>query len=1143
MEDMIEIADNNATTVMPPVDYSGITRTDKDDENTIQVEKRDGRIVDFDKENIINAIMRAYKEVNHEIAAQDIDDIETIANEIEGDVKRKYAARPIEINEIQNLVEQSLLDDHKYDVATAYKDYRWKKDIQRAKQTDANEAVKRFMRKDKSIVNENANKDSRIYSTQRDLLAGTISKSAALSILPKDVANAYEKCDIHFHDADYSPFTAMSNCLARETRFITSKGIKSFEDFKDGDVVSVLAPSGKFQKAIVHNYGKQSLNEITFVRNGRTRRTIFATGNHRWILADGSETTELKEGDFIQYPPVHKPIDIENAPVNIMKAWANGFIYGDGSERTLKNGNSICDLRLCGDKNDYIKVFEKLGYYPTYPQYAHGDATFYIRGFHKTPDIENMSTDEINAFFDGYMAADGAYTNNNNEYKATIMSSNKLDNFNIIENYSAIAGYHISSIKDMTGQITNYTDENGRKPTNIYRFIIGNHNKWKVESIKPSDRTEDVWCLEVENEHAFVLDGGIVTGNCSLPNFKDMLKNGFALGNAEMASPNSIETAATQVTQIMLDVASSQYGGQTLNRADETLAPYAMKNYAKNLEMAKMVLPDGMDASQAAAIVRSLKASENSRLHCEGRPEIKDEPEPDITNELDKQRDLYAKILTRKNIYDAMQTLEYQINTQHATCGQTPFVTVGFGLGTSWASREITRCILLIRIGGLGKDHRTAIFPKLTYTIKHGINSETQDPNYDLKQLALECTSKRMYPDILFYENIVNITGSFKAPMGCRSFLQSWINPETGEDEEEGRFNLGVVTVNIPRIAIESKGNVKRFWKLFDERMNVAHHALQYRIKRCREALPENAPVLWENGAFGRLKPGDDVDSLMRNSRATLSLGYIGLYEATAMFYGRDWINNWGWDEDAYDFEISILKKMTNLCKEWEKDEGYHYSVYATPSESLTDRFSRADRAKFGRIPGITDHDFYTNSFHRPVWLSGNPEGTPSESIQEVMNRPHFHNANNGGAFSKLDFEEPFLKYTAGGHIVYTEEPMLVNNLRALEAVWDYAHEIGVDYLGTNTPIDSCMVCSYKGDFDPTETGYKCPQCGNDDPDKCDVVKRVCGYLGQPQQRKMVHGRHEELAHRAKHMDGETGVIRLADGTEELSFKDRAKKM
>lgn len=1207
MEDMIEIADNNATTVMPPVDYSGITRTDKDDENTIQVEKRDGRIVDFDKENIINAIMRAYKEVNHEIAAQDIDDIETIANEIEGDVKRKYASRPIEINEIQNLVEQSLLDDHKYDVATAYKDYRWKKDIQRAKQTDANEAVKRFMRKDKSIVNENANKDSRIYSTQRDLLAGTISKSAALSILPKDVANAYEKCDIHFHDADYSPFTAMSNC--------------------------------------------------------------------------------------------------------------------------------------------------------------------------------------------------------------------------------------------------------------------------------------------------------------SLPNFKDMLKNGFALGNAEMASPNSIETAATQVTQIMLDVASSQYGGQTLNRADETLAPYAMKNYAKNLEMAKMVLPDGMDASQAAAIVRSLKASENSRLHCEGRPEIKDEPEPDITNELDKQRDLYAKILTRKNIYDAMQTLEYQINTQHATCGQTPFVTVGFGLGTSWASREITRCILLIRIGGLGKDHRTAIFPKLTYTIKHGINSETQDPNYDLKQLALECTSKRMYPDILFYENIVNITGSFKAPMGavdgdeiitwsdgnnvytdsfkamwnklamrymplhqgtdgddwyidlpenitikdshdgtarfvrvkriinnqprkwyrikfnggraidctddhpfevhgkgrvlarnlvigdtidkaddartantmntgsysyradkawllgliiadgclhensevlvsfadkseneisdkihsmyaddmlrdihhdrgrkgvykeiaikdsalrnlcisefngmikndreipssimnadrstraaflgglvdadgyvnkkgeiqigstnrklaigqmllaeslginarmylnhykgknydliryqvsfpatsevmdnvvcakkhahfnadkivkpvdvaisvssieeidsnarsydvttetdyfdvsgivshnCRSFLQSWINPETGEDEEEGRFNLGVVTVNIPRIAIESKGNVKRFWKLFDERMNVAHHALQYRIKRCREALPENAPVLWENGAFGRLKPGDDVDSLMRNSRATLSLGYIGLYEATAMFYGRDWINNWGWDEDAYDFEISILKKMTNLCKEWEKDEGYHYSVYATPSESLTDRFSRADRAKFGRIPGITDHDFYTNSFHRPVWLSGNPEGTPSESIQEVMNRPHFHNANNGGAFSKLDFEEPFLKYTAGGHIVYTEEPMLVNNLRALEAVWDYAHEIGVDYLGTNTPIDSCMVCGYKGDFDPTETGYKCPQCGNDDPDKCDVVKRVCGYLGQPQQRKMVHGRHEELAHRAKHMDGETGVIRLADGTEELSFKDRAEKM
>ena len=278
----------------------------------------------------------------------------------------------------------------------------------------------------------------------------------------------------------------------------------------------------------------------------------------------------------------------------------------------------------------------------------------------------------------------------------------------------------------------------------------------------------------------------------------------------------------------------------------------------------------------------------------------------------------------------------------------------------------------------------------------------------------------------------------------------------------------------------------------------------------------------------------------MKNSRSTVSLGYIGLYEATAMFYGREWINDFGWDDDARDFAISILHKMSDLCKEWEDAEGYHYSVYGTPSESLTDRFSRADREKFGIIPGITDHDFYTNSFHRPVWLSGNDDHTVTDAEKDVISRPRFHHASNGGPFSKLDFEQPFLQYTAGGHIVYTEEPRLVQNLRALEAIWDYAYSIGIDYLGTNTPIDRCYVCNYEGDFAPTETGYKCPQCGNDDPASCDVTKRVCGYLGNPQARPMIHGRHEELIHRKKQMVGETGRIVGKDGKEQAFYDDKS---
>lgn len=832
-------------TATRPEDKTPFTTIIEDarEKDSLKVSKRDGRIVDFDPDNIKTAVSKAFRDVNKEAPdAQTEAKISQIAAVVESRARAKYSDRPADIDEIQNLVEHAILGEHYYDVAKAYTNYRLDKDVERAKQTDANEAVKRFVSKDKDIVDENANKDSKLYSTQRDLLAGAISKSAAIKMLPRDVANAHAKQDIHYHDADYSPFTAMTNC--------------------------------------------------------------------------------------------------------------------------------------------------------------------------------------------------------------------------------------------------------------------------------------------------------------SLPDFGNMLKHGFALGNAEMGSPHSIETAATQVTQIMQDVASSQYGGQTFNRADEVLAPYAMKNYRKNLETAESVFTDDDDVEASRRRLRGIKDREAKWLHMEDRapiPDYDDRPFDEDASEIQKIRETYAKILTRKNIYDAMQTMEYQINTTHSTCGQTPFVTVDFGLGTSWAEREIQRAILLIRIAGLGIDHRTAIFPKLTFTIKYGLNSAPGDPNYDMKELALECSSKRMYPDILFYENVVSITGSFKAPMGCRSFLQGWTNPETGEDEEEGRMNLGVVTVNVPKIALKSKGKVKKFWKLFDQEMEIAHHALQFRANRCAEAVPGNAPVLWKNGAFGRLKDGDPVNDLMKNNRATLSLGYIGLYETTAVFYGKDWVNDWGWDEDAHDFAISIVRKMTDLCKQWEAEEGYHYSVYGTPSESLTDKFSRSLITDFGAdIDGITDHEFVSNSFHRPVWLSGEPTSEPTESIREVMKRPRFHLADDGGAASKMDFEQPFLKYSAGGHIVYVEYPSMRQNLKGLEAMWDYAHKIGIDFLGTNTPIDTCFECGYQGDFEPTDTGYKCPNCGNSDPNTCDVTKRVCGYLGNPQARPMIHGRHEELIHRKKEINGETGRIKIG-GSVETFYKDRSK--
>lgn len=779
--------------------------------SSVLVEKRDGRIVDFDATNIINAIKAAFHDLSKEVGPQQEDLIREMANQIEGEIKQRYAG-PAKIEDIQNLVEHELIENHLYDVARAYTSYRLDRDIERAKATDVNEAVSRFINQDPTLIHENANKDSNVYATQRDLLAGAVSKAAAFNMLPPAVSNAHMKGDIHFHDADYSPFTAQSNC--------------------------------------------------------------------------------------------------------------------------------------------------------------------------------------------------------------------------------------------------------------------------------------------------------------SLPNFWDMLANGFTLGNAPMASPKSIAIAATQITQIMKDVASSQYGGQTANRADEHLAVYAKKDYEKFLEEARETIPDGMPVEFARTQVERAKANEPKKLHFGSRePLPMDTPFHTDVDELEQEREILAKIRTRKAIYDAMQTMEYQINSNRVSNGQTPFVTIGFGLGTDWFSREIQRAILLNRIRGLGKEHHTAIFPKLVFTIKHGVNADPDDPNYDMKQLALESATKRMYPDVVFYENIVKITGSFKAPMGCRSFLQAWTDPETGEDVEDGRMNLGVVTVNVPRIAIESHGDKDRFWKLFNERMEVAHQALQFRIMRCKQATPVNAPTLFRYGAFGRLGANDNVDQLFRNERATVSLGYIGLAETTAVFYGKNWIRDHGWDPEGKEFALSIVKRMNELCRQWSTAEGYHYSVYSTPAESLTDRFNRMDREKYGVIEGVTDHDFYTNSFHYPVWL----QPTPME---------------------KLTFEKDFPYYASGGFINYCEYPCLQDNPKALEAVWDYAYNIGIGYLGTNTPIDHCFVCGFQGDFEPTEEGFKCPECGNADPDKCNVTKRTCGYLGNPVQRPMVHGRHEEIAHRVKHMSGETGRVTLADGETREWFEE-----
>ena len=534
--------------------------------------------------------------------------------------------------------------------------------------------------------------------------------------------------------------------------------------------------------------------------------------------------------------------------------------------------------------------------------------------------------------------------------------------------------------------------------------------------------------------------------NCCLIDFKEMLTKGFKIGNADVDSPKSIQTATAQMAQIIANVASSQYGGCSADRIDIVLAPFAKLNYEKNLQLAKKWITE------------------------------------------ESKQEQFAKEKTEKDIYDAMQSLEYEINTLYSSQGQTPFTSLGFGLGEGYFEREIQKAILKVRTNGLGKEKRTAIFPKLIFVLKDGLNLKPSDPNYDIKQLALTCSTQRMYPDVLMYDTITKITGSCKTPMGCRSFLPAWRNEE-GELVESGRMNLGVVTLNLPRIAIESKGNKEDFWEIFKERLQICKDALDYRAKRCCEATPQNAPILYMHGAFGkRLQPEDKVKQLFDNKRSTLSLGYIGLYEVATIFYGGDWEKN----KEAKEFTLEIMHYMKECVDKWTTEGNFYYSIYSTPSESLTDRFCRMDTKKFGIIENITDKEYYTNSFHYDVRKNPTP-------------------------FEKLDFEKDYPYYASGGFIHYCEYPVLKQNPKALEAVWDYAYN-KVGYLGTNTPIDRCYKCNYEGEFEPTKRGFKCPSCGNKDPKSCDVVKRTCGYLGNPQARPMIKGRHKEIVARVKHL-------------------------
>ncbi|WKD58818.1 Anaerobic ribonucleoside-triphosphate reductase [Corynebacterium caspium DSM 44850] len=536
--------------------------------------------------------------------------------------------------------------------------------------------------------------------------------------------------------------------------------------------------------------------------------------------------------------------------------------------------------------------------------------------------------------------------------------------------------------------------------------------------------------------------------NCSLPDFGYLLSHGFSLGNARIEPPRSIGVAATLLVQLLGAISGEQYGGISIHEIDRLMEPYAEMTLEKSRNLYREVLSDAAEIEK------------------------------------------FARKKAAKDIYDAMQAFEYQVNTLTTAAAQTPFTSVSFGMATSWCAREIQKSILAVREKGMSGE--TAIFPKLLYFVDEGLNLNEGDPNYDIKIAAMACSMKRIYPDLISVPRIRELkNGEYITPMGCRSFLHYWEN-EQGQSEIVGRNNLGVVSLNLPRLAIQAEGSWEVFFETLDEAIDLALRALHIREEVVLNADLENAPVMYQQGGMGDptgITSVRDWYTGARRKRSSISLGYIGIHNAMVAMTGNIY---WHDHPELREYSYKIMQRMNQRVDEAQESFNAALSVYSTPSESLCDRFDAIDRARFGDIPGVNDHGYYENSFHFPSNLDTNP-------------------------VAKIHFEQEYMQLTPGGFMFYVEAPNLQENPAAFEAIWNEAFD-SVGYFGINSPVDSCFECSFEGEFGCDSEGYYCPRCGNRDESKASVTRRLCGYLGSPMKRPVVNGKQTEINSRVKHM-------------------------
>lgn len=544
--------------------------------------------------------------------------------------------------------------------------------------------------------------------------------------------------------------------------------------------------------------------------------------------------------------------------------------------------------------------------------------------------------------------------------------------------------------------------------------------------------------------------------NCCLINLKDMLTHGTCINGKKIDQPKSFQVACTVTTQIIAQVASGQYGGQSINGIDRILAPFVRKSFNKYLQ----------------AVVEEQKDIYGMKPNMEKAREI-------------------AWKRTAKEVKDGIQTIQYQINTLMTTNGQAPFVTLfmHFDPHSEYAKEAalIEEEILKQRLEGIKNEadvYVTPAFPKLIYVLdEHNVHPDS--PYYYLTELAAACTAKRMYPDYISAKVMRHYyDGQVYSPMGCRSFLSPWKDKD-GNYVTDGRFNMGVVSLNLPQIGILAEGDESKFFTLLDKRLRLVKKALLFRYNLLKNVTSDVSPIHWQHGAIARLKPGECIGKLLTNGYATISMGYIGLYEATKLIRGVSHT-----DPRGKDFALHVMDCMVDAINQWRKETGLGFGLYGTPAESLTNRFAQIDRKRFGIIKDVTDKGYYTNSYHVDV-------------------REHI------SVFDKFDFEAEFQKRSTGGMISYAEIPNMTNNPQAVETLVRYIYD-HITYAEFNTKSDYCHDCGFDGEIKVNaDNQWECPQCHNTDRSRLTVIRRTCGYLGE---NFWNEGRTKEIAARVTHI-------------------------